>query len=458
MPRDLLVDVELRRGRLRRTLQEVLRCAIQDGRLGSGTTLPSSRTLAGDLGVSRGVVTDVYDQLQAEGYVELRARRAPVVIAVARATASASDPPAPIWRYDFVATTPDVDLFPRRAWIRFLERSLRTAPPAVFDYGDHRGRIELRRAIRDYLARVRGVRTEPERIVITQGFTQALDLLCRVLIDRGAKTIAFETPSLPDAWATARMSGLNVVGCPVDRNGLDVDQLRSLNPDAVVTTPAHQFPTGAVMTPDRRRHLIAWAESAGHVIVEDDYDAEFRYDRLGVGAVQGLDPDHVIHVGTASKTLAPAIRLAWMSLPGHLIDDIRKAKGTADSGSPALDQLVLADLVASGEYDRHIGLARRTYRQRRDRLVTSLAEALPEVRVFGADAGLHVVLDLPDDFDDVALANEAARHGIAIRALSPMTLGGIRRQGLLLGYGKLAVERVRDAVFALAAILKPRLR
>jgi GntR family transcriptional regulator / MocR family aminotransferase len=452
--RDLLVEVELRRGRLRSNLRESLRSAIQEGRLVGGTTLPSSRVLATDLGVSRGVVTDVYDQLAAEGYLAMLPRQAPAVVGVAAAVPVPREPVIRRWRFDFSATNPDAELFPRRLWIRAVERSLKRAPVDVLDYGDHRGRIELRIALRDYLSRVRGVRIDPERIVVAQGFTQALDLICRVLAADGAKTIAFETPSLPDTWATARSSGLQAVGCPVDRDGVRVDRLRELDPPAAVVTPAHQFPTGAVTSPGRRTALVAWARSAGRLIIEDDYDAEFRYDRPGVGALQGLDPGRVAHIGTASKTLAPAIRLAWMSLPGEMVDVVRAAKGAADSGSPAIDQLALAELLLSGEYDRHVGRARHLYRLRRDRLVAAVGERLPWGRLEGTAAGLHVLLRLPDDVDDVGLAEAAATSGIAVRALSPMLLSDPSDRGLLLGYGRLPAEVADDAVAALADVLR----
>jgi len=400
------------------------------------------------------VVTDVYDQLTAEGYLEMAPRRAPTVVSVAKASpAIAEQAPLP-WRFDFAATTPDVQLFQRRDWGRAVERSLRSAPDDALDYGDHRGRIELRVAVCEYLARVRGVRTDPGQIVITQGFTQALDLICRVLAAQGTTSLAFETPSLPDEWATVRASGLQLEACPVDRDGLRVDRLRELDAAAVVVTPAHQFPTGAVMAPARRTALLRWAADHGGLVIEDDYDAEFRYDRSPIGSLQGLDPGRVVHVGTASKTLAPGVRLGWMSLPADLVGPIRTAKGDADSGSPAVDQLALANFIARGEYDRHVGRARHVYRRRRDRLVAALSARLPALRVEGAAAGLHVLLRLPDTSDDVGLAGAAADRGIGVRALSPMLLAGGDQRGLLLGYGRLPAERIDDAVVGLETIIR----
>ena len=451
--RDLLLQMELRRGHLRRELREALRAAIQEGRLAAGTRLPSSRRLAADLRVSRGVVADTYDQLVAEGYLAVVPRQAPTVAGVAAHRPTAADPALPTWRIDFVATTPDVTLFPSRAWLRAAERALRAAPYDALDYGDHRGRIELRRALSHYLARVRAVRVDPERIVVTQGFTQALDILGRVLAARGATAMTFETPSLADEWTTVRAAGLRVESCPVDGDGLRADRLAGLEGSAVVVTPAHQFPTGAVMAPARRTALLRWAATDDRIIIEDDYDAEFRYDRNAVGALQGLDPDRVVHIGTASKTLAPGVRLGWMSVPGGLVDEVRSAKAAVDSGSPVIDQLAMAELLVSGEYDRHVARARHVYRRRRDRLVLALGRWFPGRPVGGAAAGLHVVLRLPDHMDDVAIAAVAAERGIRVTPLSGMSLTGDGEQGLLLGYGRLPVERIDEATASLSSML-----
>ena len=451
--RDVLLELDLRRGQLRRNLRCAIREAIQDGRLATGTRLPSSRRLATDLRVSRGVVADTYDQLTAEGYLDTQPRQAPLVAGVGAAPPLPDEPARPTWAVDFIATTPDVELFPRRAWIRATERALREAPNEALDYGDHRGRIELRRALSGYLGRVRGVRIEPERMVITQGFTQGLDLLSRVLLARGASTIAFEAPSQPTGWATPEGVGLRTVGVPVDEDGVRTDALDGLVAAAIVVTPAHQFPTGAVMAPERRAELVSWANEADRLIVEDDYDAEFRYDRNGIGAIQGLDPCRVIHIGTASKTLAPGIRLGWMSLPDTLIDEIRAAKAAQDSGSPSIGQLALAHLIDGGDYDRHVARARHVYRQRRDALIAALARHLPGLPVQGAAAGLHVLLRLPDDADDVAIQAAAAQRGIGVNPLSPMTRSDATKRGLVLGYSRLSVERIEAAVVALAGCL-----
>jgi GntR family transcriptional regulator / MocR family aminotransferase len=450
---DLLVELDLQRSRMRRSLQESLRSAIQDGRLAAGTRLPSSRRLSADLGVSRGVVSDAYDQLASEGYLDVNPRSAPVVGSVVRGPQAMVDSVATTWRYDFIASTPDVSLFPRRGWIKAIDRAMAVAPDAALDYGDHRGRIELRRAVSAYLGRVRGVRVDPGRIVVTQGFTQALDLLCRVLVGRGATTMAMETPSLPDLQQTVRQTGLRLVGCPVDERGLQTTELSRLHVDAVCVTPAHQFPTGAVMAPERRLALVKWAEAVGALVIEDDYDAEFRYDRAAVGAVQGLDPSRVAHVATASKVLAPGVRLGWVSLPDDLVADVTLCKGFCDSGSPTMDQLALAEFLTKGDYDRHVVRARHTYRRRRDILVRAIRRKLPTFEVQGAAAGMHVLLRLPPVIDDHAIAAEAAVRGIGVRALSPMHLLRSADRGLLLGYGRLPERRIPRALDALASVL-----
>jgi GntR family transcriptional regulator/MocR family aminotransferase len=240
----------------------------------------------------------------------------------------------------------------------------------------------------------------------------------------------------------------------VDDSGVRVDQLEALGADAVVVTPAHQFPTGAVLAPARRLALVAWAARHQSLIIEDDYDAEFRYDRMATGAVQGLDPGRVAHVGTVSKTLAPGCRIGWLSLPGDLVDEVQARKAAADSGSPAIDQLALAGLLLSGEYERHVTRVRHVYRRRRDRLVGALARAMPHLEVRGAAAGMHLLLALDPAIDDAAIAVAAAERGIRVRALSPLHLEPSPERGLLLGYGRLVEERTDEAVDALAAVLR----
>ncbi len=458
----LLLDLDTRRGHQRRSLREELRGAIQDGRLTAGTRLPSTRVLADELALSRGVVTDAYDQLALEGYLDIRPRSAPVVAAVRQATTCDPEPPPPTWRHDFVATKPDTSLFPRTQWRRALEMALHDMPDEALDYGDHRGRIELRETLAGYLGRVRGVRVDPSRMVITQGFSQSLDLLCRILAARGARTIAVETPSLASLWETIEASGLRLVGVPMDDHGPRLDVLDRLSPDAFVVSPAHQFPSGQVMAAERRLALVAWARARDRLLIEDDYDAENRYDRLPIGALQGLDPSHVAHAGTASKTLAPGLRIGWLSLPGQLVGPITAMKNLADSGSPSIEQFALATLIERGDYERHLARTRQEYRTRRDRLMAAVARELPGLTLLGVAAGVHVVLALPDEVDDVAVADAAAAIGIYVVPLSTSYVPGADRgttpsRGLLLGYSRLSEPRLDEAVAELAGLIRPEL-
>lgn len=441
---------------LRRQLEVGIRDAIRTGRLRSGVRLPSSRDLARGLGVSRGVVVDAYDALGAQGFVELRDRAAPVVAPRRVAPSAVRDEDEPVItppRFDFTATTPDVSLFGRRVWIRALEEVVRSAPDAALDYGDPRGPIETRRVLADYLGRVRGVVAAPSSVVTVQGFSQAIDIAFRVLAASGARRVGFENPSLDEQWETARRAGLEPVPVPVDRDGIRVEDLVVADPDAVVVTPAHQFPTGSVLAPARRRDLLAWAADRRALVIEDDYDAEFRYDRAPVGTLQGLHPAHVLYVGTVSKTLAPALRLGWAVVPPTLLDRFVEAKQYADGGSPTLDQLALAHLFTTGAYEREVRRARVTYRRRRDALLAAVGASLPKCRVTGIAAGLHVLVRLPPGTDETAVVAAAADRHLRLRGLGDFWLAADGRPdpALVLGYARLSESTIAPAVQELAA-------
>jgi len=444
---------------LRRQLAGELRDAIRGGRLRTGVRLPASRPLAAQLGVSRGVVTDAYEQLIAEGWLAARRGAGTVVAAEPAAEPERAEAPRRATvRFDFTATTPDVSLFPRRPWARAIARVAAGAPDAELDYGSGFGSLALREALAGYLGRVRATAAGPGGIVVCAGYAQATGLLFAVLADRGVRGVAFEDPSLSDHWDAAARAGLKAVPVPLDGEGLRIDALEASGADVVVVTPSHQFPTGAVMGPQRRHALLAWAHAGERLIVEDDYDAEFRYDRRPLAALQGLDPARVAYLGTASKTLAPALRLGWILAPPALAPALAVEKLAADAGSPALDQLALADLIASGEHDRHLRRARRAYAQRRDRLVAALARAVPEGRIEGAAAGVHLVLALPQALDPVRLRRASAAHGvvvddIAVRLRAPAGAApGPTR--LVLGYGRVPTAGVDAAVAGLAAALR----
>jgi len=411
-------------------LERALRDAIGAGRLAPGTRLPSTRTLAADLGWARGTVAGAYSQLVAEGWLAARAGAGTVVTAAAEPEAPVlSSPPPRAPRYDLRAGSPDVAGFPRGEWAAAMRRVLREAPDEALQLGDPRGRPELRRALAAYLGRARGVVAAPERIVVCTGYVQALALVAATIAP--GSIVAMEDPCLWFHRDVVRAAGLDVRALPVDDGGARIDRLDGAA--AAVVTPAHQVGLGATLAPDRRAALAAWARDTGGLVLEDDYDGEFRYDRQPVGALQALAPSHVAYAGTASKALAPALRLAWLVLPEQLVEPVVEAKRLADGGSPALEQLALARLIETGALDRHLRRARARYRRRRDAVLAALPEG---VTALGVAAGLHVTLGFPPGApaEDELLA--AARHrSLALTGLSRFWHEPAGRPpGVMIGY------------------------
>jgi GntR family transcriptional regulator/MocR family aminotransferase len=429
---DLHLDLAAARGR--NELVRALHDSIRSGRLPAGTRLPSSRSLARDLGIARNTVADAYGQLVAEGWLTAR-QGSGTVVANRVSTPAAAVPRLPearSLRYDLTPGSPDVSTFPRGEWLAAARKALPAAPNEAFGLGDPRGRIELRRVLADYLARARGVRADPERILICSGYVQAVSLLSEVVKNQGGTTIAVEEFGYGLHRDVIRARGLEPVPVPVDELGA---QVSALSGQGVLLTPAHQMPTGVPLAPERRTAAVEWARESGAVLIEDDYDGEFRYDRQAVGALQALDPERVAYTGTASKSLAPGLRLAWMVLPQRLIEPVIAAKRTADYQTATLDQLTLAEFIASGHYDRHVRRSRLHYRRRRDRLVELLAVRAPEVKVAGISAGLHVLLDVPGDAEDIVA--RAARQGLGLATLSNYHFdpSPATRQAVIVGYG-----------------------
>ena len=456
-PIELLVKVD-RDGpaTLGAQVEDQLRRAIRDGGLRAGARLPSTRDLARQLGVSRRVTIDAYAQLAAEGYLALRQGAQPRVAAVAPAEPAAGPaataPPAP--RHDFRPSRPDVSAFPRAAWGRCIREALAGMPDGELSYGDPLGVLELRSALADYLGRVRGVVAEPERVLVTNGYRQGLGLLCHALVAAGARRMAVEDPSIADQVPVATRAGLEVVGVPVDDRGIDVAGLAAAGADAVVLTPAHQSPTGVVLAPDRRSALVAWLRDTDALAIEDDYDAEYRYDRAAVGALQGLDPDRVVYAGTTSKVLAPALRMGWMVLPARLVAPVREEKLIADQGSARIDQHAFASFLARGDLDRHLRRMRAEYRGRRDALVSALAAELPEASVHGIAAGLHVTVRLPAGDDAEAVRLHAERRRVALHTMADFRTERPAEPVLLLGYGEIAAPAIPAGVRALATAVR----
>jgi GntR family transcriptional regulator/MocR family aminotransferase len=355
-------------------------------------------------------------------------------------------------RWDLQPGRPDVSSFPRDAWLSATRRVLATSPPDVLGYSDSRGLPELRRALADYLGRVRGVVATSEQIIVCAGYSQALAMLSSVLTARRQRSLAFENPSFDFHRAIAGRAGLDTPGVPVDRNGIVVDEIPGR---AVVVTPAHQFPLGMTLAPGRRSALADWAHRRNGLVLEDDYDGEFRYDRQPVGAMQGLAPDRVIYAGTASKTLAPGLRISWLAVPPDLTEAVAASKGYPDAHPSTLDQLVLADLLDSGAYDRHVRQCRTRYGARRNRLVAVLAVTAPGVRVVGTAAGLQAVLELPTDGpSEDELVARANRLGLALQGLAPYWLGsGPHPPGLVVGYATPPEHAFEPTLAVLADVL-----
>ncbi|MDX6677780.1 MAG: GntR family transcriptional regulator / MocR family aminotransferase [Solirubrobacteraceae bacterium] len=460
-PVDLLVDPRRPAGgSLRRQLEREIREAVQAGRLLPGSAMPSTRALAAQLGVSRGLVVETYAQLVAEGY--LSARQGAATVVAARAVAAGRrpqldrpPPAAAVPRFDFRYGTPDLSAFPRAAWLAAGNRRLRALPDTRLGYGDPRGTIELRSALAAYLGRARGVLADPEHLLIGGGTRYALGLFWRVLFDAGARRIGIEDPGWSAQGETARDAGLQVVPVAVDERGMRVQDLASLDIDAVVLTPAHQCPTGVVLSPERRVALLDWARGRDAVVVEDDYDAEYRYDRDPVGALQGMAPEQVVYAGSASKTLSPALRLGWLLLPPRFAAAAARRKALDDRGAPLFDQLALADLLASGELDRHLRRTRRRYRDRRDALVAAVQAELPGASVEGIAAGLHALVRLPARADEAATVAAAAARGIALEGLATFRRSDTPAPpALVIGYGNLSERAITRGIGELARTLR----
>ena len=440
---------------LHRQIETSLRDSIRAGRLPRGSWLPPSRVLAADLGVSRGVVVEAYQQLSSEGYLASRAGGATRVAAgPSRATAGLhlARPTPP--RIDLSYGRADVSSFPRAAWLRAIRGALASAPNDVFGYLAGSGTPQLRTALADYLNRVRGTLAQPDQIVICTGYAQGIALLVGVLAAAGAKRLALEDPSSgDDAVPAARAAGLEVIGIPVDGDGIRVDVLAETGADAVVVTPSHQWPVGSVLSAGRRAAVLRWAAERGAVVIEDDYDAEYRYDRMPVGALQGLAPDRVVYAGSASKTLAPGLRLGWFVMPEHLAEPMAAAKIAADRGSPALEQLALADLIIRGEFDRHLRRMRPIYRRRRDALLTALALRLPRLEPTGVSAGLHLVTWLPPHLDEATVVDAAARAGVGLEGVTPYRISNPGPGGLIFGYATASEQAIAEGVAILARVI-----
>lgn len=455
---ELLLTVTRDAGReaLHAQLERQLREAIRAGRLTPGERLPATRALAAELDVSRGVVVEAYAQLTAEGYLLTRRGAGTTVAARLRPVRAPRPPPFPRpVAEDFHPGTPDLASFPRAAWQRSLRSALRDAPDEALGYGDPAGTQELRSALARYLGRARGVAADGASVIVTSGMTQGIALACRALRARGAERIAVEDPGFFVHRGVITHCGLRPVPVPVDGHGLRTDALDAVAADALLVTPAHQMPLGGVLTPERRAAVLAWAERRDAYVIEDDYDAEHRYDREPVGALQGLAPERVIYAGCASKVLAPALRIGWLVVPPPLQPPIAFEKGLDDLGTATLSQLALADFLERGELDRHLRRMRPRYRARRDALIAALAAELPAWRIGdGIAAGLHIVTYPPEQIDEAAFLAAASKQGMRLHGLSwfRVNRSPLPPAGLVLGFGNASEPALARAVGQLAQV------
>ncbi|MGP3927958.1 MocR-like pyridoxine biosynthesis transcription factor PdxR [Streptomyces sp. 8N616] len=460
-------------------LASQLRLAISDGRLPVGSRLPATRVLAAELRVSRGVVTEAYQRLSEDGQVAGRGRNGTVVIAAPLPAPApprphpTAEPPSPKAlfaatpgadvfdalrelpvRVDLSPGTPDLTAFPRTAWLRAERSVLGGLAASGFGYGDPRGAPELRRAVANWLARNRGVRVDPEEVLIVAGTAQTLTLFAQVLRDEGIRAVAVEDPGSLGARQHLNSRQVDTPPVPVDAEGVRVDELRATGAPAVLLTPAHQFPMGVVLGGVRRGELMRWAVEGG-LIIEDDYDAEHRYDRPPVPALRSMLPEHVVYAGSVSKLLAPALRVGWVLAPPKYRDALVEAKRYADLGNALLPQLVLARLMESGELERHLRLLRGRHRRRRDTMIEAVAKHLPGAVVHGAAAGLHLTITFDAaEFADTDLAAAALAEGVKVQPLSWHTQHPHSPPGLVLGYAARTPTDIDEGVATLGNVLR----
>jgi GntR family transcriptional regulator/MocR family aminotransferase len=451
--RELLLDLPPFAAGPSRALDAALREAIRSGRLRGGTRLPSTRALAAQLGVARSTVVGVYEQLVAEGFLVSRHGSGTTVSGIHVPIERLDDeaPRLDRFRVNFLPGEPDCGSFPRNQWLASMRRVMATAPDELFGYGDPQGVLELRRALATYLGRARGVVADASRIVVFGGLASAVGVLAETFISLSITRVAVEDPGMPFHRAILEQLGITTVPVPVDADGLRVDRLVASDARAVMVSPAHQYPLGVTLAPDRRAELVAWARERDGWIVEDDYDGEFRYDRQPVRTVQGLDPERVVYAGTASKSLAPGLRVAWLALPPPLTRRVVTVRGFR-AGASQLEQAALADMIERGAFDAHMRRMRHVYRRRRDHLIERLRGEVPWLDVPGIAAGQHFTARLPKPIEEQTLITRAAHDGIGLFGLALHRIEP-GPAGLVIGFSRPAQHSFASAVDTLCEFL-----
>lgn len=464
---DLHLQLDRSEGNLAAQIAAELRDAVRSGRLLTDCRLPPTRDLSRDLGVSRGVVVEAYEQLVGEGFLVSRQGsgtrvahlidlRTPTEPAASRQPcgAGATDP-AP-QTFDLLPGIPNLAAFPRRQWLAAIRNAVTRMPSSTLGYPAPEGLAELRHELTGYLRRVRAAACAPEDLVVVGGVTHGLHLTLGALAGSGIRVLAVEDPCNQRIPGLLAAAGVTAVPVPVDDEGIDVAALRSTEARAVLVSPAHQYPTGAVLSAQRRAALVEWAAQVDGIVIEEEYDAEFRYDREPVGCLQGLAPDHVVLLGSVSRTMAPGLRLGWCVAPQWLTAQICRGRLACDLGTPVIDQAALANLIATGEYGRHLRNMRRRYRARRDATAMAIAAELPSAVVRGVSAGMHLLMQLPRGCREAEIVSRAARRGVSVAGLSQMLVRVSAPPSLVLGYAKLTEDQLTTAVGLLAEVIEKR--
>jgi GntR family transcriptional regulator/MocR family aminotransferase len=430
-------------------IERELRRLIGSGSLPVGAALPSTRTLAADLEVSRGVAVRAYAQLAAEGYIRLRRGAPPLVAATPPEPvawdAVEEDVPIALARYNLRPDLPDLSLFPRGEWLSASRAALQRAANHDLAYGEPFGAAELRHQLAPFLARTRGVVASASNTGVFAGSSQGLYVVASVLREQGARRIAVEDPGHRWRTRTIAASGLEVVPVAVDDDGLVVEALGDV--DAVVVAPDHHFPTGARLAPERRRALVDWARAGDRLVIEHDYDAHLRYDRSAAGALQPLAPDHVAYVGTASAILAPTLRLGWAVLPLRLVVPVANAMFASTVALPRLAQHAFAEFIARGYLDRHLRRVRTVYRRRRELVLAGL----PQAR--GVPTGLFASVPLAANADEVVVLADARRRGVAVDGVNEHC-SSVQPPGLAVGFAAVPEPTLRRALGELTAAMR----
>lgn len=471
--------IDRTQGGVGRQLADALRAAISRGELTSGERVPSTRALAENLGISRGTVTEAYEQLIAEGCLIAHLGSSTRVAATlheldttlpatpknvesaipsppqsAKRYAAIADCLAPLPSVPFSVAVPEGAVAMDDHWRRLSNRIRISQNASPSGYSDPQGLLSLREAIADYLRKARAVRCTSENIIITEGTQQGLCLAAKVLLSPGDSAWA-EDPAYPGLTSVLDERGVQLQRIAVDSQGFDVAKALETSPasKAAFVTPSHQYPMGMPLSMPRRLALVEWARQSGGWIVEDDYDSELRYAGQPFPAMQGLDSERVIYLGTFSKVLAPSLRLGYIVAPDCLVKPLIGARALMGRGSPLTEQHVITAYMREGYFETHIRRIRSIYAERRQVLIDALRAELPELRIQPTDQGMHIVVWLPDGPNDVAVAAAANRAGIALRAISPMCSGDLQLSGLMLGFGGFTSEQLREAVGKLRVLM-----